>query len=301
MDKKILGKALWYANVYQYLSDRTPKELESGYTQWSAHRRAYAALYDHVNLTQLIAAQGGSSLTLPDRGMLFTFHYGPYRLLPRLLVAHGLRIALLASAAIVEREQAQYRKELMQAQLPPDQLTCIPADDPMVLRRILTAIRDEGRLVLVFVDANEGLVSNQDTRASGLEIPFGASHFRWRTNLLRLADRFDLPIATVYLQEDESKGDWHIHASYALDPATEGDRSFFVARAYQMLILTFQRIMARDWTAWENWSLLHAYGKERPARALRQGVANWMIPLTVHSKPYLFDVANSRFFAIETG
>ncbi|MEZ0453246.1 hypothetical protein ABTW24_16745 [Sphingobacterium thalpophilum] len=296
-----LQRLLWMANVQAFFPDKTASELDAGYQQWLGHRQDFLRLYrehptgmaDHIVVSE--------ALQNLRPGILFTFHFGPYRLLPRLLVAAGCRVTLLVSATVLEREQDDYRQQLSHMGLSADYVECLSATDPMVLRKLLHAVAMQ-RVVLVFLDANESVVQLRDKERSGrLRVAFGASHFYWRSNLLKLAHRFALPVQAIYLRPDghSAGAGWQpVKATNILNPDSSRSPERLL-EAFAALQQTFQEMIALDWTAWENWAIIHHYletDDQKRKTPRRQG--SWMLPFAFRDKAYLFDLSSKRFYPI---
>lgn len=297
--KKIeLQRLMWMANVQAFYPDKMTAELQTGYQRWQEHRRTFQRLYvEQQPETKEIVVDKLETL---HPGILFTFHFGPYRLLPRLLVAAGYRLTLLVSATVLEREQESYRLMLSRMGLSPEHFECLDAGDPLVLRKLLHAVAMD-RIVLVFLDANESSVKMQEKeRAGRLRVPFGGSYFYWRSNLLKLAHRYDLPVQALHLKPDGAgtTQSWQLaEPRVILNSGSKTPEALL--EALTSLQQTFQEMIDLDWTAWENWALIHHYLKadSKNTRGLtRQG--GWMLPFSFTDKAYLFDLFNKRFYEI---
>lgn len=296
--KSELQRLMWMANVQAFYPDKMAAELQTGYQRWQGHRQTFQQLYAEQwpETKELVV----DKLQTLHPGILFTFHFGPYRLLPRLLVAAGFRVTLLVSATVLEREEESYRQLLSRMGLPTEHFECIDAGDPMVLRRLLHAVAMD-RIVLVFLDANESSVKMQEKeRAGRLRVPFGGSYLYWRSNLLKLAHRYDLPVQAIHLKPDgkRTSRSWQLaEPKLILNRGSKTPEALL--EALTSLQQTFQEMIELDWTAWENWVLIHHYletGSKNPQALTREG--GWMLPFSFTDKVYLFDLLNKRFYEI---
>lgn len=296
-----LQRLLWMANVQGFYPDKSLVELEAGYQQWSLHREQFAQYYQKCYQQKNIDEWLSSRLNRLTNGILFTFHFGPYRLLPRYLVAAGYRITLLVSAAVLERERTQYARDLRAMGLQADRLECLNASDTLVLRKMLHAITS-GRIILVFLDANESVVRDEGKEQQGrVRVAFGNSYFYWRINLIKLAIRFGLPVQVIHLLPMSQQGKRTWQMTEPLDVLTSGSNKcpMSLLNAFAKLQHVFQLMMKQDWTAWENWGLMHHY------RAFDERVkidtrchGSLMIPFSFADKGYLFDLSRKLFYEI---
>lgn len=298
-ERNNLKRLLWLSNVYQFFPDRSISDLQQGYQRWLHHKQQFKAQYRQINLDQL---HQESSIHDFDAGILLTFHYGPYRLLPRYLLAMGYQVTLLLSTDVLERENNQYQKELDAEGICPDRLECLDAHDPLVLRKICGAVERQ-RLVLVFLDANESLAkyTDQDQEAR-VRIDFAAHYFHWRINILKIAQRFGISVAVTHMErkENDDQQFWQMRQPQAVLRPEDQHHPDALSSACAVLQQTFQAMIEQEWTAWENWSLLHHY---MPVIApgistAIDAVGSWFIPFTWRDKAYFFDLSTKGFYEV---
>lgn len=299
--KEELQCLLWMANVQGFYPDKPAVELEAGYQRWQRHRQEFAQLDKDFSIADIPHGsldQGLSSLT---GGILFTFHYGPYRLVPRHLVAAGYSLTIVVSAAVLHRERKHYARDLAGMGLPADRLECLDANDPMVLRKMLQAISNN-RLILVFLDANESVGSDAGKEQQGrLRVSFGGSYFYWRSNLLKLAHRFGLVVYAIHLipQLQDGKQIWRLCDLITVLSTVDNNNPMALLNAFVRLQDVFQTMMGRDWTAWENWGLMHHYrGFDQRAGIDTRRKGSYMVPFSFADKGYLFDLSRKLFYEI---
>lgn len=295
-----LHRLLWLANVQQFFPDKASSQIWNDYAAWRKNRDAFQQLYQRFPLRRLY------DLEIPDLGVdptgtiLITFHYGPYRLLPKLLVRLGYRVSLLASAHILQREMAYYRAELEEAGSATELLECIDANSPSSLKKIVSGVRNR-RVVIVMLDANEGLQQPAATPGKyTLAVPFGNHYLSWRTNIVKLAARFQIPMFCSFMKRDHSAVQWGIHPLIPIMDAVGDDSADELIQALSALQLAFQRMMKQGWIYWENWAFIHQYTS--PTASEKKGMTaagSWLIPWVYQQKKYLFDVYNRQFFKIE--
>lgn len=300
-EKNNLKRLLWLGNVHGFFPDRPVKELQSGYQRWLGHKQRFRELYGKMNLAVLMQDSCTQLLRTMQAGILLTFHYGPYRLLPRYLVAMGHKVTLLVSKDVMEREAARYRQELNAMGLPKDCFECLDAHDPMALRKICQSVNSK-RVVLVFLDANESLATNSDKDLEGkIRISFGAHYFYWRINMLKLAQRFGIPVSVIHMEQQGNTDYpiWQMRDPVSVLSAAD-KRQEALLRAFSVLKQTFEEMIRKDWTAWENWSVLHWYThvKEKGISTTIAATGSWLLPFTFDDKAYLFDLENKGFYEV---
>ncbi|MBE8719783.1 lysophospholipid acyltransferase family protein [Sphingobacterium pedocola] len=293
-------RALWYANVLQHFPDKSILELQDGFEIWMANKKEYADLYNKCTVADLCKQPAVSLNT--GSGIWLTFHFGPYRLLPRILIASGYKVTLLASARIIAREQQWYEEEMGRARLRTDVFDCIVADNNMVLKQVLTHVKQRNRWVLIYLDADEGL--QQDAvklDGSLLKVPLHKGHVYWRTNILKLAERFKITVAIGHLTKSEIDDKWRIDGPHSIGHEDSTCCDAYHVRCSTQLVQTFQQMIKNNWLAWENWALLHRYQKEKIAPVpleLKQPVL--MMPMLLRGKPFFFDMRGQQFFEIKS-
>lgn len=296
---KNLHRLLWLANVQQFFPDKEPTTLWNDYKSWLDSRTYFQDLYQRYPLKVLKEIAPLPLDMHPDGGILMTFHYGPYRLLPKIWVSLGYKLTLLAAAHILDREAEHYSRQLQEAGLPDDMLQCIDANSPCSLRKILSAVKEK-RLVLVFLDANEGQQKEAGDQDK-LQVPYAAHYIAWRTNLLKFAVRFKIPIYSSYLQPCQAQMPWAIGPVEQILSADECDAADGMMRAFSRLQITFQHMMKKGWVYWENWAFIHQYMRQECDET--QGIAasgSWLLPLSYQQEKYLFDIRNRQFFQIKS-
>lgn len=300
LEKQNLHRLLWLANVQQFFPDKPASLLWEHYKIWLNNRDAFQKLYQGFPLQKLCEmgipeiAQGAIN------GILITFHYGPYRLLPKLLVQQGYQVTLLASAAILKREERYYSAELLDAGLPQHRLECIDANKAQSLRNILKAIKNN-RLVIVFLDADEGMHNDAEMISEHrVAVPFGSHYFFWRTNILKLASRFQIPVHCSFISHADTALKWQLAPFLKVMNNGQETIEDSMMQALSNLQMAFQQMMNQGWIYWENWAFIHHYNGSTAID--KRGITaqgSWLAPLEYNDKKYLFDVKNRQLFEIK--
>ncbi|MFU1856601.1 hypothetical protein ACK8HY_06235 [Sphingobacterium sp. NGMCC 1.201703] len=299
--KEELQCLLWMANVQGFYPDKSAVELEAGYQRWKDHRQRFALMNRDFPFENILHQSPNVELASLPGSIVFTFHYGPYRLLPRSLVAAGYRLTIVVSASVLDRERTRYALDLAAMGLPADRLECLEASNAMVIRKILQAI-SKSRLILVFLDANESAGNNGSNREHGrLRVSFGASYFYWRSNLLKLAHRIGLPVYAIHLSPKlhHTGPTWQVGDPLTVLTPADKNNPMALLNAFTKLQEYFHAMMQQDWTAWENWGLMHHYkGFDQRAGIDARCQGSYMVPFSFADKGYLFDLSRKLFYEI---
>lgn len=290
---------MWITNVKQFFPDKSVEEYWDGYQQWHRNRAHYAELYRHFDLLRLRIQRPDSPAGLFHNGILISFHYGPYRLLPRYLITLGIKLSILASSDVIVRERNWYADELQKADIPMDSLEFLDASSSMVFRKIIQA-NAAGRLVLVYLDANEGQMNTQYAQSvDKIKIPFGAHHFYWRSNLLKFALRLGINVGVGYLKKESDGQNWQVGEIISLWDNRSRDLDWKAVHALEGLQCTFQQMIRQDWKAWENWAYIHMYNDDDPpVPAALPAKGSWFVPFSIRDKGYLYDIESRQFFEV---
>lgn len=298
-EKQNLRRLMWIANVQQFFQDKPVTILWEHYTTWISNRDKFEKLYREFPLKRLCQLNKAGIDRTDMNGILITFHYGPYRLLPKLLVQMGYEVTLLVSGAVLQRELNYYRSELEDAGLLQDQLECIDANQANSLRHILRAIQNK-RLVLLFLDADEGTgKAEEGIGEHKLAVPFGSHFFYWRTNIFKLAYRFGIPVHCTFMKRANTPVQWEITPFINIMNTANVPSEELMMRAFAALQMAFHQMMQQGWIYWENWAFIHQYNGQ--AAIDKKGITakgSWLAPFEYNRKKYLFDVKNRQFFEV---
>lgn len=292
-----LARGIWYANVLQYLPALGRGDLEEAYVAWLDNRQRYADYYADLDLARMHTIASPEMANLPEGGgILITFHFGPYRLLPRMLLATGYKVGLLASSSVIARERNWYARELLDSNISSDAFACIDAGDGGALRKMLRCVQQEKRWVVLFIDADEGALVAKENLA---KIPLFSGWVYLRRNVFRLSAKFGLPIAATYMREDSSNlGVMPEMVSLSLETKAE-DLDHLADSYLQKVGMIMQQMLTENWTAWENWSLLHHYEPDQCAvRELDAEQPILVMPWQAGGKRYFLDLSNRQFFQV---
>lgn len=301
MNNNQLTKPFWFANVWNFFSEFTVEDLEINYLRWSAYRNSFARMLQPVQLDQMLDASCLEMLPTDLTGIVISFHYGPYRLIPRYLLAAGYKISVLASPSIIQKEQKETEHLLQFNNLEADCLRYIDASRSTVLKNVVSDL-NEKRLVLVYLDADEGVnrLAAKGTR-SLLKVSVAASRLYFHASIAQLAFRFHIPLAFLLMEKNENNGLWNLALSKRLSCKRAEQLDGYMKRFKRKLNRAINRILMKEWTAWENWPLIHFYRPDlEEKKVVSQDALTWVMPIYVQERAFFFDVKNRQFFELKT-
>lgn len=141
--------------------------------------------------------------TLSRPGIIATFHTGPYRVLPMWLALKGRPVTVLVSGDVAENQGVQfdetYRYLCAQSALTAP-YSCLVAEDPFVLRKMLRAL-DQGHYLVIYVDGHTGtgaVTKRKDTSV----LDFLGRPLQIRTGVAELARISSAPIYPMMMKFD---------------------------------------------------------------------------------------------------
>jgi len=301
MNNNQLTKPFWFANVWNFFPEFTVEDLEINYLRWRAYRQSFAKMLQPVQLDQMLDASSLEVLPTDLAGMVISFHYGPYRLIPRYLLAAGYKISVLASPSIIQKEQKETEHLLQFNNLKADCLRYIDASRSTVLKNVVSDL-NEKRLILVYLDADEGAnrLAAKGTR-SLLKVPVAASGLYFHASIAELAFRFHIPLSFLLMEKNENNGLWNLALSKRLSCKRAEQLDGFMKRFKRKLNTTINRIVMKEWTAWENWPLIHFYHPELWETAVvLKNRPTWIMPIWLGQRAFFFDVKNWKYFELKT-
>lgn len=301
MNNNQLTKSFWFANVWSFFSEFTVEDLEINYLKWNAYRQSFAKMQQSARLDQMLDPACFEMLPTDLTGIVISFHFGPYRLIPRYLLAAGYKISVLASPKIIKKEREEVQGLLRLNELEQDSLQYIDASRRTVLKNILSAL-NEKRLVLVYLDADEGVNRLAAKGLRGLlKVPVMDGKLYFHPSIPQLAFRFHIPVSFLLMEKNESNGRWNLALSKRLSCKRGEQPVGFMKRFKTKLNTTINRIVMKDWTAWENWPLLHFYHPDlEETKVVPQNTLTWVMPIWVGQRPFFFDVKNRQYFELKT-
>lgn len=300
MNNNQLTKPFWFANVWNFFPEFTVEDLELNYLRWSAYRQSFAKMLHPVQLDQMLDARCLERLPTDLTGIVISFHYGPYRLIPRYLLAAGYKITVLASPNIIKEEQKETEQLLQYNNLEADSLRYIDASRRTVLKNVLSDL-NEKRLVLVYLDADEGInrLAAKEPRAL-LKVPVAASRLYFHASITQFAFRFQLPLSFLLMEKNVNNGLWNLASSKRLRCKRGEQPNGFMKRFKGQLNKVITGIVMKDWTAWENWPLIHIYHPDVEDRTVvLQDTLRCVMPIYVHERAFFFDVKDREFFELK--
>lgn len=301
MNNNQFTKSFWFANVWSFFSEFTVEDLEVNYLKWRAYRQSFAKMHHHpAQLNETLDPVCLEMLPTDLTGIIISFHYGPYRLIPRYLLAAGYKISVLASPSIIQKERKETEHLLKFNNLEADSLRYIDASRRTVLKNIVSDL-NEKRLVLVYLDADEGVDRLAAKKArSLLKVPVAASQLYFHVSIVQLAFRFHIPLSFLLMEKNGTNGRWRLALSKKLGCKRGEQPDEFMKRFKRKLNTTVDRIVMKEWTAWENWPLIHFYHPDlAQAQVASRNTSAWMMPICTQQRAFLFDAKNRIYYELK--
>ncbi|WP_312742866.1 hypothetical protein [Sphingobacterium multivorum] len=301
MNNNQLTKSFWFANVWNFFPEFTVEDLEINYLKWSAYRKSFAKILQYAQLDQMLDPACLEILPTNLTGIVISFHYGPYRLIPHYLLATGYKISVLASSKIIQKERDAMQELLQLNELQQERLRYIDASRRTVLKNILSDL-NENRLILVYLDADEGINRlAAKGKQSLFKAPVAAGKLYFHASIAQLAFRFHIPLSFLLMEKNEHNGRWKLALSKKLKCKRAEQSAVFMKRFERTLNSTINRIVMKEWTAWENWPLIHFYQPDlAQARIAWRNTPTWMIPICIQQRVFLFDIKSWRYYELKT-
>lgn len=185
-------------------------------------------------------------------GMIVTFHYGSFRLLPRILVDSGCKVALLIAKGIRKNQEIHLLEQAVKLDSG-GTLQFIDAEDPYCFKTMMR-FQQEGFHILAYLDGNAGTQLEVD-RDKSIRISFLESVLQLRKGLAVLCYRMKWPVHMIcpYTVWDE-RIDFYIEGlrdpkSCSLTTYT----SLFYSRSFALL----EKAVRRNAGGWEGWLYTH--------------------------------------------
>ncbi|GGH18234.1 hypothetical protein FAZ19_11825 [Sphingobacterium alkalisoli] len=179
-------------------------------------------------------------------GIIATFHFGHYRLLPLLLALSHIPICIMVSQTVKEKQQAYYQNIL-------DEERCanvgfIVAEDPRLFFQIRSYL-GKGYHILCYVDGGKGL-GKTELQTHAMSMDFLHCTLWIRTGFAHIAYLSDVPIYAAWECMDRNNNREFKPTIYR--PLANDSRINFVYRCVHALYADFARSLRSRPFAWEN-------------------------------------------------
>lgn len=250
-------------NTFSFFSANLTKLLPS--IHWKDHPRylRQAFQYQTLNFDEAFNETALTALPTPPingckPGIIASFHFGAYRLLPIWLAVNRIPVSLLVSRDVAESQGRIYQRifERYGGAKAGLQFELLEAEDPSVIRKLCKAM-DGGRFVLLFIDGNEGQHVRSDTaKRSMMKVDFLAHRLNVRTGVAALSVISGRPIYPMMLRFD----DQNVPAPHTLPPITPASdlpRAKFVDMTMQTLYQGMAPLLEQYPAQWEGWFFIH--------------------------------------------
>ncbi|MNN63492.1 hypothetical protein D3C81_1788760 [compost metagenome] len=97
----------------------------------------------------------------------------------------------------------------------------------------------------------------------------------------------------------QTRATWQVEDPLTVLAPADKNNPMALLKAFTKLQEYFQAMMQQDWTAWENWGLMHHYkGFDERNGLEARNKGGWMIPFSFADKGYLFDLSSKLFYEI---
>lgn len=250
------------ANISQFLPRMAWQDYRRLYRDVQVNRRkaAWDQLADDRQLRLADTGRIEDCMTSikQEPGLIVTFHYGSFRLLPRMLVDRGFKVALLIAKGIRESQESQLLEQTVQLGSG-GTLEFIDAEDPYCFKTMIR-MQQDGFHILAYLDGNAGTQPEVDIDRS-IRIPFLGSVLLLRKGLAALCYRMQWPVCIVCPCTVWNEAiDFYVENLLAPDACSIATYTkLFYSRAFAVL----ERAVRRDAGGWEGWLYPHALACER--------------------------------------
>jgi hypothetical protein len=207
------------------------------------------AYTDHIiPLTNFSIAE--QWLTLAP-GIITTFHFGHYRLLPLMLVLSDISLCVLVSQTVKEEQEAYYTTILGKERS--TRVSFVTAEDPKLFFQIKSYL-NKGYHILCYADGGKGLGKIQ-MQSHAMQVDFLHSRLWIRTGFAHMAYLADVPIYACWDRINNiDKKDFK---PTIYRPLSKESRKYFVKECIHSLYTDFSHDVSSHPIAWENLLYLH--------------------------------------------
>lgn len=185
-------------------------------------------------------------------GLILTFHYGSFRVLPRILCDMGFKVALLMSKDVRARQEQSLLKQARELSAGAA-VEFIDAEDPLCFKNMIRLQR-EGYHIVVYMDGNTGTQLEVD-RAKAVRVSFLGAGLWLRKGLAVLSCRLGWPVhivcpSTVW---DEPMDFYVERLRDPVSCSLEDYTLLFYARSFALLEKAIRKMPG----GWEGWLYPH--------------------------------------------
>ncbi len=231
-------------------------------------------------------------LTKP--GIILSFHFGPYRLLPMWLMKAGIRFTMVVEQRIAARFGQEYERLYRRicGRDPKGHFELMIAEDRQCLRRMKARLA-EGHFILIFADGYSGTQRHMK-RAGILEA--GGQHLFMRMGYLDFSNLFEVPIYPVMPSYKGQSLVPQLRSWPTLKRKRDEGKSDFVERALGRLSAYLWYVLKRYPAQWEALFYLHELQDPeltRPERTLSE-----FAPMYHKGKFYVLHKASFQVFQV---
>lgn len=179
-------------------------------------------------------------------GIIATFHFGHYRLLPLLLALSHIPICIMVSQTVKEKQQAYYQTILGKERCA--NVDFIVAEDPRLFFQIKSYL-EKGYHILCYVDGGKGL-GKTELQTHAMSMDFLHCTLWIRTGFAHIAYLTAVPIYAAWEYMDSNSNGEFKPTIYR--PLANDSRTKFVRQCVNELYADFARSLRSRPFAWEN-------------------------------------------------
>lgn len=238
--------ALFSAHIYQYLPEIAWADHPAFYEKWQTYHQPRTLM-----TAQPFVMPAEMDRVLAQPSLLCLYHLGLHGQFPIKLAEAGLHFDILLDRQVYETQRSYFVEMKAQLDTPEREYRFLMSDDPAVLLKIRTAIR-EGKHMVVFADGNSGA---QTAAAQKIEIDFFNDKLRVRQGIGLISYLLRISIVPVTHQETYDGISVKLGDLIKLNPLEP--RFDYIKRSTQLLYQFLETELKMMPWKWECWQYLH--------------------------------------------
>ncbi|WP_164124306.1 LpxL/LpxP family acyltransferase [Sphingobacterium luzhongxinii] len=240
------------------------------------------------------------ALVKAHRGIIATYHFGPFQLINYLLMRAKIPYVLLVAGQVIADWRAKYPQLLARMELAARQggFQLLDANDPAALR-MLYRLLDKGFSLLIYTDGVEGVAHNRAARMT--RVNFLGQQIYVPRGTATLAYRFGLPIYPCLLWREGDR--IRVEAADTITVAEGLDPQQYARMVADQLFALLAKYVMHWPEQWTNWSVLHRFLLHKPPIGVAAGTVADMERhyglVRVDNNPYLLEKRNYKMFPLD--
>lgn len=253
------------ANLFNFLPHVAPHRHLSFYQQYKGQQYLNGndiRLFEGDYPLPIDGLQDFLERVIQQRGIIATYHFGPFQLINYILMNARVPYVLLVGPQSISEWQYRYPAlmERMKEATKNNRFQLLDAQEPSALRRMYRLV-DEGYHLLLYIDGMEGI--DQAVSERNVEVSYLGQEIRVAKGAAALASYFQRPIHPVLLRRGTDR--IVIEMDQPIYAEQFKDRNTFIQRASDRLFAFLGRFVMHWPEQWTNWNMLHRFlAKEKP-------------------------------------